>query len=73
MSKTARPMRQMLHRQRNGGRKAVCKMKAIASMLTVQGGDDLIRMLFPRRWKGRPSMEAYQSGDILVFNDDHVI
>lgn len=45
------------------------------STLTLQGGDDLIRMLFPRMLEKGEIVygEAYQSGDILVFNDNHVI
>ena len=45
------------------------------STLTVQGGDDLIRMLFPQKLEKGETVygEACQSGDILVFNDDHVI
>lgn len=45
------------------------------STLTIKGGDDLIRMLFPRTLKKGETVygEAYQSGDILVFNDNHVI
>ena len=45
------------------------------STLTVKGGDDLIRMLFPQKLEKGETVygEAYQSGDIMVFNDDHVI